>query len=144
MTRVFTIITVVLVLGATACRPSSPASPSPTASEAAPSASTSESAEGVKLRIEVDGEPSAGPSPVTVYLLEGAEGVSGASVEVSGDMTRGGMNPVVADAAEREPGLYRAEAFAFSMAGDWVLRAEATLPDGRTVSGETSVTVSGP
>lgn len=143
MIRAFTVIAVLLVLGATACRPSNPASPGSSAPETAPSASASGAAQGVKLRIEVDGEPAVGPNPVTVYLLEGAEGVSGASVEVTGDMTHAGMVPVVADAAEVEPGLYRAEGFEFTMAGDWVLSAEATLPDGRTVSGESAVTVPG-
>lgn len=95
------------------------------------------------MRVETDGEPKVGTVPVVVYVLSGGEGVSGASVEVTGDMTHAGMAPVTAVAEELEPGLYRAEGFEFGMAGDWLLTAVATLPGGEQESAELGVTVPG-
>ena len=78
---------------------------------------------------------------MVVYLLAAGEGVAGASVEVAGDMANAGMRPVIVSATETEPGLYRAEDFAFTMAGDWLLSAEVTLPDGSRTRAETAVSV---
>ena len=47
-------------------------------------------------------------------------------------MSHAGMAPVSANATEFEPGGYRA-VIDLSMAGDWVVIAHATLPDGRKV-----------
>lgn len=125
----------VLLTALSACRPEEPAA-QPTASQTA-----APSGEGVVARIETEGAPSVGPTPVTVYLLDGDAGVSGASVEVTGDMTHAGMTPIITAATEVEPGLYRAEDFEFTMAGDWVLTADVALPDGQRLSSETQVSV---
>ena len=95
------------------------------------------------MRLETDGDLAVGTVPVVVYILENGEGIGGATVEVTGDMTHAGMAPVTAQAEETEPGLYRAEAFEFGMAGDWLLTAVATLPSGEETSAELGVTVPG-
>lgn len=116
--------------------------PSSTSSSTAPG---TESERTSRIRIEVEGEPTVGEATVLVYLLEeGGEGVSGAQVEITGDMTHAGMMPVVATATEAEPGLYRTEDFRFTMAGDWILTAEIELPGGSTATTERFVTVASP
>ena len=122
-----------------ACGPREAADDAPAAS------STNATDDGLRTRVEVDGdEPTVGPATVTVYLLEDGQGVTGATVEVTGDMTHAGMAPVTADAPQDEPGLYRTEGFEFTMAGDWILTAEITLPDGTTRRATTQTRVSAP
>lgn len=102
------------------------------AADDAPAASAGASGE-LRTRVEVEGDdPTVGPATVAVYVLDDGEGVTGASVEVTGDMTHAGMAPVTAEAPQAEPGLYRTQDFEFTMAGDWILTAEITLPDGTT------------
>jgi hypothetical protein len=67
--------------------------------------------------------------------------IDGAEVEVTGDMTHAGMSPEIERAEEVEPGVYRAEGFKFSMAGDWFITAEIELPDGNKVTRTLPVTV---
>lgn len=98
--------------------------------------------EGLRVRIEPS-ETRLGPVSVDVFILDDADGVTGARVRLSGDMTHAGMVPVVSTAQEQEPGLYRAEAFEFTMAGDWVITAEITLADGTRLVHDTRVTVPG-
>lgn len=92
-------------------------------------------------RVEVEGDAAVGPATVVVYLLEDGEGVSGAEVEVTGDMTHAGMAPVIAETVEAEPGLYRTEGFEFTMGGDWILTAEIAMPDGSTATAQSALTV---
>ncbi len=106
-----------LLFTLTACRP-----PDQAGSSSVPA--------GVSGRIEVPEAPRAGPATISVHLHDGGEPVSGATVQVTGDMTHAGMVPVHAAAAEVEPGLYRTADFAFSMGGDWFLDAEVTLSSG--------------
>ncbi len=99
---------------------------------------------GVKVSLELPEEPAVGPAEVRVYLLGGDnEAVSGASVTVTGTMTHAGMEPVITEAVLAEEDLYVAEGFNFDMAGDWILQAEVTLPDGGEVTEERAVTVPG-
>ena len=120
-----------------ACRaPQSDGSPS--------AAAAGGSATAALMRIELPDDPVVGPAQVEVFLLDGDTGVEGADVEVVGDMTHAGMEPVIADAGTVEPGLYRTEDFRFTMAGDWILTVTATLPDGTTVREEAFATVSSP
>jgi hypothetical protein len=86
-------------------------------------------------------DPAVGGGAVTVTVREGEEPVSGAVVAVQADMTHAGMAPVIADATEAEPGVYRTDEFAFTMAGDWIVTAEVRTQDGRTATAETFVTV---
>ena len=85
------------------------------------------------------GDGSAGSNAGAVRT--GGEAETGATVRVIGDMTHAGMAPVLADAVETEPGVYVAEGFAFTMAGDWIVDAEVTTEDGREASAEAFLNV---
>jgi len=54
------------------------------------------------------------------------------------------MTPVIRTLEETEPGFYAVDDFEFSMAGDWIVTAEASLPDGGSVEDEVTVTVRQP
>ncbi|HEU4767843.1 MAG TPA: FixH family protein [Pyrinomonadaceae bacterium] len=72
---------------------------------------------------------------VTIVLsLTDASGaaVSGARVELEGNMSHPGMPPVFAYAEQIGPGHYRSS-MELSMAGDWIVLVYVTLPDGRKV-----------
>ena len=96
---------------------------------------------GLQARVELDGDPKLGTVPVSVFILKDGEGVTGASIEITGDMTHAGMIPVITEAQETEPGLYRSDDFSFTMAGDWILTTEIELSDGQKETLETPVTV---
>lgn len=97
---------------------------------------------GVQGRLEVSVPATIGPAPVTVYLLDGQDGITGATVTVTGDMTHAGMVPVIARAEEVAPGEYVAQDFAFSMGGDWFLMANVGLADGTSFELNVPVSVS--
>jgi len=61
--------------------------------------------------------------------------LTGARIKLEGNMSHAGMTPVFADAAELEPGRYRAN-MELSMAGDWIVLVHVTLPDGVKVDRE--------
>jgi len=87
--------------------------------------------------------PGVGPARLMITLHDTAgTPVSGARIQVEGNMSHAGMVPVVDTANMSEPGHYLVRSFPFNMAGDWILTVDVTLPDGRTVSfhEETSVT----
>lgn len=88
----------------------------------------------LQIEFGVDLEPGIGITPISVRIVQEGRAVAGASVEITGDMTHAGMMPVIREAVEVEPGLYRADTFEFTMAGDWFLTAEVVLSDGRRVS----------
>jgi hypothetical protein len=74
--------------------------------------------------------PTVGPATLTLTLTgAGQIPITGATVKVEGDMSHPGMAPVFGEASEVGPGIYTAP-FRFSMAGDWVITIDATLPDG--------------
>ena len=77
--------------------------------------------------------PRMGPATVAVTLADSlGQPIEGAAVRLEGTMTHPGMQPVIGEAAEVEPGRYAAT-LELTMSGDWVLLLEATLPDGRTL-----------
>lgn len=127
-------VLLLFVLSLSACRPDE-------ASEQPVRSQTTGTSDSVSARVETEGEPQVGQVPVVVYLLQDGAGISDAEVEVTGDMTHAGMTSVITAATEVEPGLYRAEDFEFTMAGDWVLTADVALPDGQRLSSETQVSV---
>lgn len=98
--------------------------------ESVAKASGTVTSDSVTVQMSIDGESVVGPAPVRVSVEENGEGVTGASVEVTGEMTHAGMVPVIAPARQMEPGVYLAEEFEFSMAGDWIVSAEVSLEDG--------------
>ena len=120
-----------ILLSLVACKPP----------EAKDSSSSSAPNSGPQIRIETDGDPVLGTTPIVVYVLQNGEGVSGAQIEITGDMTHAGMVPVIAQAVESEKGLYRADDFAFTMAGDWILTADIEMADGEKVRAEKSLTI---
>jgi hypothetical protein len=87
---------------------------------------------GVDLAIEPE-PPQLGPATVTVTLTgNGGEPITGAGVELEGNMSHAGMVPVFGKAVEVAPGRYLAE-LEFTMAGDWFILVRAELPDGRSM-----------
>lgn len=125
-------------LALSACRPQEP---QPSQSPQQGDTATDEAQDGLRVRVEFD-TTTVGPAPATVHVLDGSAGVTGADVELQGDMSHAGMQPVLATAVESEPGVYRAEEFAFAMAGDWFVTASVETVDGREAKLETFVTVS--
>lgn len=97
----------------------------------------------VQVSLELAGEPEVGPAQVRVHLLKNNAVVTDAEVNVTGIMTHAGMEPVISQASATENGLYQTQDFAFDMAGDWLLQAEVTLPNGSEASDELAVTVPG-
>lgn len=87
---------------------------------------------GVELVVEPS-PPRIGPATLTVTLTgAGGEPLTGAQVELEGNMSHAGMVPVFADAAEVAPGQYRAD-LEFTMGGDWFILVRAELADGRSL-----------
>jgi hypothetical protein len=64
--------------------------------------------------------------------------ISGAQVELEGNMNHAGMVPVFAEASEVAPGRYRA-GMEFTMGGDWFILVRADLPDGRSMERKVDV-----
>lgn len=56
--------------------------------------------------------------------------LSGARVELEGNMSHPGMSPVMSETKEIEPGKYRG-ALQLSMAGDWIILVHITPADGQ-------------
>jgi hypothetical protein len=76
--------------------------------------------------------PGVGPARLIIALTDTAGNpLSEAVVTVEGNMSHAGMVPVLDTARMTGPGQYLVDDFRFTMAGDWILTVEATLPDGR-------------
>jgi hypothetical protein len=86
--------------------------------------------------------PAIGPATVSLTLTDTRSGrpLAGAEVRIEGDMSHPGMKPVFGTAREAAPGRYEAP-LTFTMAGDWVLVADARLRDGRTFQRQASFRV---
>lgn len=123
-------LAVLLILGLTSCKP-----------PADQLSSSSRLPDGVQVSIELGADRVVGPNPLTVYVLAGGSGVSGAIITVTGDMTHAGMVPVIRSAVEQEPGRYLADDFEFDMGGDWFVTADFTLPDGTQGSSSLPVAI---
>jgi YtkA-like len=113
----------------TACRPPSGGSSSTTPPD------------NIKVRVEVGNDPMTGNVPVSVFILKDNASVSGASVEVTANMTHAGMEPVIVKAKESEAGLYIADPFVIEMPGDTVVTTDVTLQDGTKFSVDKAFTV---
>ena len=89
---------------------------------------------GVTLSHEIAPQPPrVGVVTITLRVMDASgQPLRGARVKLEGNMSHAGMTPVLADAAEVEPGRYRAN-IELSMAGDWVVLVHLTLPDGAKV-----------
>jgi YtkA-like len=74
--------------------------------------------------------PRVGTTTISLKLTDknGAP-VSGARVDLEGNMSHAGMSPASVDAKEIETGKYRGK-LELMMAGDWIVLVHVTLPDG--------------
>lgn len=72
-----------------------------------------------------------GPAKITVTLSDAAgRPLSGAKVEIEGNMSHAGMVPVFAGAVETSPGTYVSRDFRFTMGGDWYIVVRVTPSSG--------------
>jgi hypothetical protein len=75
--------------------------------------------------------PRAGAVTIDLKLTDKNGGqVSGARVNLEGNMSHAGMAPLSSEAKEIEPGKYRGT-LQLTMAGDWIVLVHITLPDGQ-------------
>lgn len=128
--RILVSLTAFLTLFAVACR-------APDTSGRGADASTA-------IVVDLPDDPVVGDAPLTVRVEREGRALRGAEVEITGDMTHAGMAPVVAVAAPTDDGSYRADDFAFTMAGDWILTVEVELDDGERLRSEVATTVRRP
>lgn len=86
----------------------------------------------LQVRLDISPSPPAvGQAEVAVELADtNGSPVEGAAVTVEGNMTHAGMAPVRVRARGTGGGRYVVPDYQFTMAGDWVLTVEATLPGG--------------
>jgi hypothetical protein len=96
----------------------------------------------VNVAFEIDpNPPGVGPSQLVVKLSDASGApVDGATVEVEGNMSHAGMQPLRARFRAGEAGTYEAP-FSWTMAGDWTLTVTATLPGGQVAERQFNVTV---
>lgn len=102
--------------------------PSLTACSRGNSAST----DGSALAWKVEPSPPArGPATITIEpRYDDRTPITGAKLEIEGNMNHAGMAPVIATLTETTPGTYVSDGFEFTMGGDWVISVRGTLPDG--------------
>ena len=87
----------------------------------------------VEWTLEPD-PPRVGTATLTLALADSAgRALTDANVAVEGNMAHAGMRPIFAEATEQDSGRYVAP-LEFTMAGDWFLTADVTLPDGEVVT----------
>jgi hypothetical protein len=96
----------------------------------------------VAIDSEVSPQPArVGPVTITIKISDSAaQPVSGAHIQLEGDMSHPGMAPVISDTKEIDAGRYRG-VLQLNMAGDWVVLAHVILADGRKF--EPQINVSG-
>lgn len=85
--------------------------------------------------------PTVGQAKLLLTIRDAAgQPIDGATVSIRGDMAHAGMVPVLASATGAGDGRYEA-ILEWTMAGDWVVVAGVTLPDGRAFEREFPVQV---
>lgn len=95
--------------------------------------SGSSGASDVDVEVSFEPAPRVGDSVCTVHLRRaGGEPLTGATLEVEGNMNHAGMVPVFGTAEEVEPGLYEAP-IEFTMGGDWFFIVSGELANGRQI-----------
>lgn len=97
----------------------------------------------ITATLAFDTEPAVvGPATVTVTLQDASGApIEDATVNLKGDMTHAGMQPVLADAVGAAGGVYQAP-WVWTMPGDWIVTITAALPDGRLLVRRVDLTVS--
>ncbi len=96
--------------------------------------------DGISIEQTIAPQPArVGTETISFRLTDAShQPVSGAHVQVEGDMSHPGMAPVFADATEVSPGSYTAQ-LPFTMGGDWVVLFHITLSNGRKVERQIGV-----
>lgn len=93
----------------------------------------------IQMRVEFDPRAQIGPVECEVELVDASgRPLSGADLEIEGNMNHAGMVPVVAEPEEVAPGRYCGP-FEFTMGGDWLITVRGTLADGRRLERTTEV-----
>jgi hypothetical protein len=103
-----------------------------------------DSAADVNMAFSVQPDPpGVGSSRLTITLTD-AQGapIEGARLQIKGDMTHAGMQPVLAEVKGGTGGRYEVP-FEWTMGGDWIVTVSAALPDGRSTSRQFDLTVKG-
>lgn len=102
--------------------------------------SSDETQSDIQLNWEIQPEPpTVGMATINITLKDSTDQlISGANVELEGNMSHPGMQPVFATAEEIEPGTYSADV-EFTMGGDWFFLVESTLPDDRVVERQINI-----
>jgi hypothetical protein len=105
-----------------------------------------QSAQNASAEIDIDlrAESLAVGEAMLVIMLTDASGqpVSAQKVEVRGDMTHAGMQPVLAESSEGENGEYEMP-FEWTMSGDWIVTVKATMADGAVAEERFDLSVTG-
>ncbi len=102
--------------------------------------SSKDSASDVQLEWKITPDPpSVGEATLSITLRDSTDQLlTGADVNIEGNMSHPGMQPVLAEAEEIEPGVYSAP-IEFTMGGDWFFIIESTLPDDRIVERQINI-----
>jgi hypothetical protein len=97
----------------------------------------------VSWQIEPERPAPGTPTTATIVVRDAAgRPVAGAQLRLEAHMDHPGMAPVLAELAERNPGVYGARV-TLSMAGAWTLVADGILPDGRRLTRTLALTAEG-
>ena len=91
-----------------------------------------DSAPEITLTHEISPQPPrVGPLTITLRVTDAlGKPVTGVHIELEMDMSHPGMSAILTFAKETEPGRY-SSTIELSMAGDWFVIVDLTLPDGR-------------
>lgn len=88
------------------------------------------------LNISVDvASTTVGTTDLMVTILdENGAPVNDATVNIKGDMSHAGMQPVLGESSSAENGVYTIP-YEWTMAGDWFVTVDVLLSNGETASG---------
>jgi hypothetical protein len=96
----------------------------------------------IDMSLSIAPDPPAVGDATLVVSLRDANGdpISDANIDILGNMSHAGMEPVEGDANTDVSGDYRVP-FEWTMGGDWAVTVTARLPDGTVVEEEFTYTV---
>jgi hypothetical protein len=102
--------------------------------------SSEDTASDIQLEWEITpNPPSVGEATLSITLRDSLNQLlTGADVNIEGNMSHPGMQPVLAEAEEIDPGVYSAP-IQFTMGGDWFFIIKSTLPDNRALERQINV-----
>lgn len=95
----------------------------------------------IQMEWEINPDPpTIGKATLSITLRDSTNQLlTDANINVEGNMSHPGMQPVIAETEEIEPGVYAAP-IEFTMGGDWYFIIESTLPDDRTFERQINIT----